>query len=196
MGMIERYQNNPPRIIEPAFCLDDGLWFVDDPVEGVTTAPTLRQLLRKFPGAVIEGYYPEGFEFKRPKEDKEFLRAAFRGTQATNSTIARRKDPTPVPDDPAPMVSELDTPAAEFKPVEQLKVKKKRKRRAAWEIPDGEKKEVHVFPKVDWKAWDARLQDMVKDGKSCGQIANVIGCNPNAVVGRCWRKGYKLNSQG
>lgn len=189
--MVERYQNNP-RILEPTFSPVDGLWFVDDPDEGITTAPSLCQLLRKFPGCVIEGYYPEGFDFKRPKADKEFLRPDFRFTQASRSVTFNRKAPTPVPDEPAPMTPELDTPAAEFKPVEQLKIK--RGRPCHGEVRT--KKAKHVFPKVNWKAWDARVQSMVAARISCGEIANAIGCASNAVVGYCWRKGYQLNSRG
>jgi hypothetical protein len=196
--MIERYQHHSDAvIIEPVYCPEEGLWYAYDGM----SARTLRELLAKIPGAVIEGYYPEGFDFRRPRST-EATRSFTRFSQLS-TTVVYRKAPTSEPA-PAPMTPALEGSAAEFKPVAQLKPEQKVKKRKL--VPrgprraSGQKNAKPMFPKVDWSRWDApgdsRLQAMVDKKFSGGRIAEIIGCARNAIFGRCHRRGYKLDSDG
>ena len=205
-AMIERYAT---KIYEPVFDPTDNLWFVEDG----TTAPTLRELQAKLPGAIFEGYYPDGYSFQWSKADfpEGSTRTAYRNTQSDWARALAYTPPKPEPL-PAP-VSEPDAISADvpelpptdvspFKPKNVMrsglaKLKKERVYKRDGSIartlyPSGFERAPSKFPPVKWADWEEKVRGWVKEGLNSTEIGAKINCSRNAVIGYCHRKGLQL----
>lgn len=107
-------------------------------------------------------------------------------------------DPAPEPQPDAPLAPEpepIDVPSFLKKPKSAPKPRVTRKRSQKSKMEHYHRTralESFVFPKVHWDTQIPVLMKMYHDGKSTKDIATVIRCSENSVIGKLHRLGYKI----
>lgn len=204
--MIERFHSRT--VVHPGYSPEEGLWFTEYDV----TAPSLRELQAKLPGALIEGYYPEGYTANRPKHNypKEMQTTRivlpsssfYIGVRKPRKIVEPEPEPEPELDlEPGQslslnrVVEEVeeqllpDQGVAEFVPIKTMPRYKRRG------VPLGKLKQLRTaskHSKVDWSQWDTTLRKRLAAGDFVVDIAVEIGCSRNAVIGRSHRLGISI----
>lgn len=132
----------------------------------------------------------------------------------TVEEVAQAIAPKPQPDAPlAPepvieeevLVEPIDVPAflpgvnlseVEDKALEPKKRPKRDrpKRKPTW-VNDKRKLQSFTFPKVDWKTQLPVMLKMFQEGKSIKEIAGVIHCSENSVIGKLHRLGFTISKR-